>query len=105
MVHVKQDAINPATGPATNVPAPSTALEAAVIIEVKAGIFKDTCLQLLDDVHDRNLQVIVTKYGKPVAKVVPPDVQMPSAFGFMRGTVLAQEDIISPDFDAWGDVE
>ena len=73
-------------------------------MEVKAGVFKDTCLQLLDDVRDRNLQIVVTKYGEPVAKLVAADVAMPSAFGFMSGTVIAEEDIVTPDFDAWGDL-
>lgn len=85
-------------------PTPSTALAAHTVIEVKAGVFKDTCLQLLDRVRDEDLHVIVTKYGEPVAKVVPPDVHVPSAFGFMRGTVLAHGDIISPDFEVWGDL-
>jgi antitoxin (DNA-binding transcriptional repressor) of toxin-antitoxin stability system len=71
-------------------------------MEVKAGVFKDTCLQLLDDVRDRDLHVVVTKYGEPVAKVIPADVGTPSAFGFMGGTVLAHEDIVTPDFEAWG---
>jgi hypothetical protein len=29
---------------------------------------------------------------------------MPSAFGFMSGTVIAEEDIVTPDFDSWGDL-
>jgi prevent-host-death family protein len=86
-------------------PAPSTALQSHAVMEVKAGVFKDTCLQLLDDVRDRDLHVVVTKYGEPVAKVIPADSDAPSAFGFMSGTVLAEEDIVAPDFDAWGDAE
>lgn len=69
-------------------PAPSTALAAHSVVEVTAEVFKDTCLQLLDCVRHQDLHVIVTKYGEPVAKVIPSDVHVPSAFGFMRGTVL-----------------
>jgi antitoxin (DNA-binding transcriptional repressor) of toxin-antitoxin stability system len=83
-------------------PAASTSLDAPDVIEVKAGAFKDTCLQLLDQVHDHEAEVVVTKRGEVVARVVPPDARMPSAFGFMRGTVLAHEDIVAPDFEAWG---
>lgn len=90
--------------PPTKYPSPSTALAAHSVMEVKAGVFKDTCLQLLDDVRDRDLQLVVTKYGEPVARVVPADAQMPSAFGLMSGTVLGQDDIVAPDFDAWGDL-
>ncbi len=85
-------------------PAASTGLDAHDVIEVKAGVFKDTCLQLLDQVHDQEIEVVVTKRGEIVAKVVPPDTRAPSAFGFMRGTLLAHEDIVEPDFEAWGDL-
>jgi antitoxin (DNA-binding transcriptional repressor) of toxin-antitoxin stability system len=85
-------------------PATSTSLDAHDVIEVKAGVFKDTCLQLLDQVHDQEIEVLVTKRGEIVARVVPPDVRAPSAFGFMRGTLLGHEDIVAPDVEAWGDL-
>lgn len=89
--------------PPTHYPTPSTALAHRAVMEVKAGVFKDTCLQLLDDVRDRDLELLVTKYGEPVARVIPTDTPAPSAFGFMRGTVLGQDDIVVPDFDSWGE--
>ena len=85
-------------------PTASTSLDAHEVIEVKAGVFKDTCLQLLDQVHDQEIEVLVTKRGEAVARVVPPDAHLPSAFGFMRGTLLAHGDIVAPDFAAWGDL-
>jgi antitoxin (DNA-binding transcriptional repressor) of toxin-antitoxin stability system len=84
-------------------PAPSTSLEAPKVIEVKAGVFKDTCLQLLDQVRDQEIEVVVTKRGEVVARVVPPDSHVPSAFGFLRGTLLSHGDLVAPDFEAWGD--
>ena len=84
-------------------PVPSAAVTAHTVMEVKAGVFKDTCLQLLDDVRDRDVQLIVTKYGEPVARIVAADTALPSAFGFMSGTVLATDDIVAPDFGAWDD--
>ena len=86
------------------IPAPSTSLGAGEVVEVKASVFKDTCLSLLDQVHDLEVEVVVTKHGAPVARLVPEDTRAPSAFGFMRGTVLAHGDIVSPDFEAWGDL-
>jgi antitoxin (DNA-binding transcriptional repressor) of toxin-antitoxin stability system len=85
-------------------PSPSTRLNAPEVIEVKAGVFKDTCLQLLDQVSQREVELAVTKRGTIVARVVPPDLRAQSAFGFMRGTVLSWQDIIAPDHDAWGDL-
>lgn len=86
-------------------PAPSTGVNAHTVMEVKAGVFKDTCLQLLDDVRDGDVQLIVTKYGEAVARVVRAEGAVPSAFGFMSGTVLESDDIVAPDFDAWGDFQ
>ena len=84
--------------------APSASLDTSNTIEVAAGMFKNTCLALMDKVRDERMQVVITKHGNPVARLVPADVAMPSALGFMRGTVLAQGDIVAPDFDAWGDL-
>jgi antitoxin (DNA-binding transcriptional repressor) of toxin-antitoxin stability system len=85
-------------------PAASTSLDAHDVIEVKAGVFKDTCLQLLDQVHDHDIELVVTKRGEVVARVIPPSDRAPSAFGFMRGTLFAHEDIVSPDFEPWGEL-
>ena len=84
-------------------PVASSSIKAHAVMEVKAGVFKDTCLQLLDDVRDTDVELIVTKYGEPVARIVRADAATPSAFGFMSGTVLAATDIVAPDFDAWCD--
>ena len=85
-------------------PSASTSLDDRDVVAVKAGVFKNTCLQLLDRVHEEELVVEVTKRGTTVARVVPPDERGPSAFGFMRCTVVAHGDLVAPDFDAWGDL-
>ena len=36
-----------------------------------AGKFKDTCLQTLDEVAAQRRPVVITKRGRPVAKLVP----------------------------------
>lgn len=71
--------------------------------QVPAGVFKNTCLQLLDDVRDKRIELIVTKHGKPVARVVPVDEAPRTSFGWMKGTVEIVGDIISPDFEDWGE--
>ena len=65
------------------------------MISIGAGEFKAKCLQLLDEVESTREPIVVTKFGKPVAKVVP----MPQAvdlFGALKGSVLYEGDIISP---------
>jgi prevent-host-death family protein len=41
--------------------------------EIKASEFKATCLALLDEVAQTRTEYIVTKYGRPVARLVPLD--------------------------------
>ena len=64
-----------------------------------AGKFKTHCLSVIDDVHDKHEEVIITKHGKPMAKLVPLE-QLPESpddiFGFMRGWGRITGDIISP---------
>lgn len=85
-------------------PAPSTSLEASKVVQVETDVFKDTCLPLFDQVHDHDIEVVVTRRGEAVARVVAPDSHLPSAFGFLRGTLLAQGDLVASDFEAWGDL-
>jgi prevent-host-death family protein len=68
---------------------------------MKASEFKAKCLELMDYVHTRHVEVIVTKRGVPVAKLGPVGDQLPSAFGFMKGTVLEADDIVAPDHGSW----
>jgi prevent-host-death family protein len=38
---------------------------------VPAGEFKQGCLALLDEVEDRHAEIVITKRGRPVARLVP----------------------------------
>lgn len=44
---------------------------AVVRKEVPAGVFKQGCLALIDDVAASKREIVITKRGKPVARVVP----------------------------------
>ena len=61
-----------------------------------AGKFKAQCLSVMDEVQARRETVVVTKNGKPVAKMVPIDSEEDPlrAFFFGKGEILG--DIISP---------
>ena len=68
-----------------------------------AGQFKTHCLSVIDEVHNRREEVIITKYGKPMARLIPLNEKPASIFGFMRGKGKIIGDIISPVFpeDDW----
>lgn len=68
---------------------------------IGAGEFKARCLQLMDDVAERHTEIVITKYGKPVAKLVPVEEEVPDSFGAMAGTVEYRGDIVAPDHESW----
>ena len=68
---------------------------------IKAGEFKAKCLQIMDEVESSHTPIIITKRGKPVAKLVPVSELPASLFGCMRGTVKITGDIIAPIDDKW----
>ena len=69
--------------------------------EVSASSFKDSCLQLLDRVHQTREEIVVTKYGRPVAKLVAFDQSEPSLFGMLEGSITIHGDIVAPLDEAW----
>ncbi|MEK6374057.1 MAG: type II toxin-antitoxin system prevent-host-death family antitoxin [Acidobacteriota bacterium] len=65
--------------------------------EIAAGEFKTHCLALLDEVAETGREIIVTKRGKPVAKVTP--IEPPKS---LKGSVKVIGDIINIiDPDEW----
>ncbi len=71
-------------------------------MEIKAGEFKAKCLELMDRVAEGHEEIIITKRGKPVAKLVPIESKpVRDAFGWMKGTAVLLGDIISPIDVEW----
>ena len=66
---------------------------------VPAGEFKARCLSLLDKVARTRRPLIVTKRGKPVAKVVPTETHKP---GKLLGSVKFHGNVVEPILDEWG---
>ena len=64
---------------------------------IPAGEFKAKCLRLLDEVQQRRKEIIVTKRGKPVARLVPVKGAKPQIFGRLAGTARTLGDIINLD--------
>lgn len=70
-------------------------------IEIPAGVFKATCLQLIEEVHDKHVSLIITKRGKPMAKLVPIDEEPVDFFGCMRNTATINGDIVASLDESW----
>jgi prevent-host-death family protein len=73
---------------------------------IPAGQFKVHCLAIMDEVQAKRQAVVITKRGKPVAKLVPVEQEKDDIFGFYRGkgTVEIKGDIVSPILtpEEWG---
>jgi prevent-host-death family protein len=69
--------------------------------EIAAGEFKAKCLQLMDQVQREGIELVITKRGKPVAKLVPAVQRKDSPFGWMKGTGRIAGDIVSSEPDEW----
>jgi prevent-host-death family protein len=71
---------------------------------VPAGEFKARCLALMDEVKATGEPILITKRGKPVARVVPDDlaphrIDVDSIFESLRGlaTIVGDpDDLIEP---------
>ncbi|OGW84011.1 MAG: prevent-host-death protein [Omnitrophica bacterium RIFCSPHIGHO2_02_FULL_51_18] len=71
-------------------------------MNMPAGVFKTKCLQLMDEVRDTHEEIVITKFGKPVAKLVPVEAEKEkSLFGFLRNSVRVKGDIVSPTGEKW----
>jgi len=73
--------------------------------EIAAGAFKARCLSLIDEVASTRGEIVITKHGKPKARLVPFDDRPPALFGFLRGTVTIRGDITAPLDETWDAAE
>jgi prevent-host-death family protein len=70
-------------------------------MRISAGQFKAQCLKLMDEVKTRHEEVVITKRGKPVARLVPCDGTRVPILGFMKNTVMILGDVVSPTGEKW----
>lgn len=65
--------------------------------EIAISKFKATCLAVLEDVRRTGAPVLVTRFGQPVAEVVPPKTsQKKRRLGSMSGSFEVIGDIVGP---------
>ncbi len=65
--------------------------------EIQISKFKATCLAVLDRVGKTRKPVLVTRFGKPVAQILPPP-SSPAGdwFGAMKGYGEIRGDLVAP---------
>ena len=63
---------------------------------MRAGEFKTRCLKIMDQVQKTREPLVITKRGRPVAKLVPADKHGNDIFGCLKGVIKIVGDIESP---------
>ena len=61
--------------------------------QLNASKFKEQCLALLDHLGPEGL--VITKHGKPVAKLLPIAQESAQLIGSMKGKVKPKDDLLS----------
>lgn len=61
--------------------------------KIGAAKFKEQCLSLIDQVDKEG--IIITKHGKPVAKLIPIEIKPEAMIGKMKGKIKIKGDILS----------
>ena len=70
-------------------------------VTMKASEFRANCLSLMDEVAENGGEIVITKNGKPVSRLVPYREKPVNWFGADRGKLEILGDIISPIDVEW----
>jgi prevent-host-death family protein len=72
--------------------------------KIAAGKFKAECLALMDEVQAKRQPILITKHGKPVAKLTPVDQEKDEIFDLLKDKITITGDIVSPALtkEEWG---
>ena len=69
---------------------------------VAASKAKTHLLELLNTVDHSRASIVITKRGRPVAKLIPIEEAAPrKIFGWMKGSVTITGDVVGPEPDIW----
>jgi len=69
---------------------------------ISAAVFKQQCLRLMEEVRRTHKEVLITKHGKPVARLCSaPNVRRPRLLGFLQGQLEIRGNIVTPIRARW----
>jgi prevent-host-death family protein len=72
--------------------------------EIPISKFKATCLAVLERVRETGEPIVVTRFGHPIAQIVPPEeAKQTPRFGTGVGSITIHGDIVGPisDISDW----
>ena len=68
--------------------------------EIRISRFKATCPAVLDRVAKTRRPVLVTRFGKPIARILPPPAPPGAWLGAMKGSGRIVGDLVAPVVDS-----
>jgi prevent-host-death family protein len=68
---------------------------------IGATEFKARCLELMDRVEKTGNAIVITKRGKPVARLAPVTTRRRSLVGALKGHIRVRGDIVAPIDVSW----
>ena len=82
-------------------------VKGSLMKKMAAGSFKANCLAVMDEVQAKHETVVITKHGKPVAKLVPLNTETDEIYNFLAGKGAVTGDIVSPAIspEQWGELK
>ena len=70
--------------------------------EISISELKAHCSRVIDDVARGRGEVVVTRRGRPVAKLVPVgNEERPRLFGFAKGMIAIHGDVVASVEEPW----
>ena len=63
---------------------------------IKASDFKARCLKLMDELAETGEEIVITKHGRPVSRLVPYRQRPKMDFGRNRHNIRILGDIVCP---------
>ncbi|HEY1678065.1 MAG TPA: type II toxin-antitoxin system prevent-host-death family antitoxin [Candidatus Sulfotelmatobacter sp.] len=64
--------------------------------KIAAAVFKARCLTLMEDVRSTRQSILITKRGKPIAKLVPVNDGKDDFIGRLKGVFTVVGDLEAP---------
>lgn len=68
---------------------------------ISAAEFKARCLTLMDDVNSTRETLVITKRGKPVARLVPAGKERRDFIGRLKGVIEIVGDLDADPPEVW----
>ena len=73
----------------------------AISMTIKASEFKAKCLKFMDEISANGGEIVITKNGRPVSRLVPYRERPNSLFGIDREKIEIHGDIVEPVGTDW----